>query len=91
MNKEELVIFEDDSFDPVSYINQKFPTEQSLEGIDDEIKRVEAQLESIEKEMLLDIREHAEQNKKSKEQLVEAKILAGTIIKEVKEIQLKAR
>ena len=32
--------FEDVNFDPIAYLNEKFPDEESLAGLDDEIERL---------------------------------------------------
>lgn len=44
MLEEDLLLFEKEDFDLAEYVNMKFPNEESLSGLDDEIKWIDEQL-----------------------------------------------
>jgi len=77
-------IFEDEDFDPIKYINQKFPDENSLANLDDEIELVKKEIERLDKEILEDIHEHAILNKKTKDELDNTHLLTSKLIQEIK-------
>lgn len=79
-----LDVFEDEDFDPVKYINQKFPDENSLLNLDDEIETVKKEIERLDKEILEDIHEHAILNKKTKDELDNTHVLTSKLIQEIK-------
>ena len=39
--------FEEANFDPISYLNARFPDEESLVGLDSEIERLNAELGEV--------------------------------------------
>jgi hypothetical protein len=44
--------FEEVGFDPIAYLNDKFPDEESLVGLDSEIDRLNAELADVNKELI---------------------------------------
>lgn len=54
--------FEEVGFDPIAYLNDKFPDEESLVGLDSEIERLNAELADVNKELIDEIHEHAMMN-----------------------------
>lgn len=79
-----LDIFDDEDFDPIKYINQKFPDENSLMNLDEEIEMVKKEIERLDKEILEDIHEHAILNKKTKDELDSTHVLTAKLIQEIK-------
>lgn len=77
-------MFDDEDFDPIKYINQKFPDENSLLNLDEEIEMVKKEIERLDKEILEDIHEHAILNKKTKDELDSTHILTAKLIQEIK-------
>ena len=65
-------VFDDENFDPIKYINQKFPDEQSLERIDDEIDFLKGELDTLNFEILTNIHDHALQNADIKKELLKS-------------------
>jgi hypothetical protein len=57
--KKDTGVFDNDDFDPIKYINQKFPNEQSLECIDEEIDFLKQELDTLNFEILTNIHDHA--------------------------------
>ena len=76
--------FEKDDFDVVKYINQRFPDERSLEGLDGEIGRIKEEINKLDAEILEDIHEHALLNQKTKVELDNTHVLTTRLIEEIK-------
>jgi hypothetical protein len=71
--KENLTeIFDNENFDVVEYINKKFPDEQSLENIDDQIHFLRKELEGLNFEILTNIHDHALENADIKKELLKS-------------------
>ena len=79
-----LEAFEDEDFDPIKYINQKFPDEGSLQNLDEEIDTVKREIDRLDREILEDIHEHAILNKKTKDELDNTHVLTSKLIQEIK-------
>ena len=77
-------VFDQEDFDPIKYINQKFPDESSLTGLDGEIDRIKQEIERLDREILEDIHEHALLNQKTKIELDNTHILTKKLIGEIK-------
>ena len=75
---------DDEDFDPIKYINSKFPDENSLANLDQEIELVKQEIERLDKEILEDIHEHAILNKKTKDELDTTHVLTSKLITEIK-------
>lgn len=45
-------IFDSEDFDPIDYINEKFPDEKSLINLDDEILLLKRELNEMNKELI---------------------------------------
>lgn len=76
--------FDEEDFDPIDYINQMFPDENSLVRLEDEISEVKEEIGRLDREILDDIHEHALLNKKTKEELDETHDLTQKLVAELK-------
>lgn len=77
-------VFDQEDFDAIKYINQKFPDENSLQNLDSEIEKIKYEIERLDKEILEDIHEHALLNQKTKIELDNTHILTKKLIGEIK-------
>lgn len=68
--------FEEINFDPIAYLNTKFPDEESLAGLDQEIESLNAELADVNKELIEEIHEHAMMNIEISEEIEKAKQLS---------------
>ena len=68
--------FEDPNFDAIAYLNTRFPDEDSLVDLDDEISKLNSELENVNKELIDEIHEHAMMNVEIGEEIKKAKTLS---------------
>ena len=90
MNKEDKDIFDSEDFDPIKYINRKFPDENSLVNLESEIDSIKKEIHILDEEILNDIHEHAVLNKKTKDELANTHALTKRLIFEIKSIKEKS-
>jgi vacuolar protein sorting-associated protein 53 len=83
--------FEEAGFDPIAYLNARFPDEESLIGLDAEIERLNAELGDVNRELIEEIHEHAMMNIEISEEIEKARALSREIIGEIGIIKEKAR
>ena len=83
-------IFDVDDFEPIKYINEKFPDEASLINLDAVISDLRAEVSKLDDEILEGIHEHAMLNTQMKEEIANTKNLTSTIVQEIKSIKEKA-
>ena len=83
--------FEDINFDAIAYLNERFPDEDSLIDLDDEITKLNSELEGVNKELIDEIHEHAMMNVEIGEEIKKAKTLSKEIISEIGIIKEKAK
>ena len=55
-------MFDDDNFDPIAYINSRFPDENSLGNLDSEIAMLKSELTSMNEDLVQSIHNHALSN-----------------------------
>lgn len=91
MLEEDLLLFEKEDFDLADFVNKKFPNEESLSGLDEEIKKIDEQLLILQGQIRESIWEQDSSNKVTKEQMKNVNQEIRLIINEVKEIQLQAK
>ncbi|KAL4143131.1 hypothetical protein QTP88_005495 [Uroleucon formosanum] len=77
-------------FDTIDYINNLFPTEQSLTNIDDVINSLECKVDSIDNDIRSVIRGQIEVNKDGKAELEEAQHYIKHLFSQIREIRQKA-
>lgn len=65
--------FESANFDPIAYLNQRFPNEQSLAGLDAEIESLNSELQQVSSELIKEIHEHAMMNVHVSEEISKAR------------------
>ena len=82
--------FEEKDFDPITYINKKFPDENSLSGLDSEIDRLKKELSEINTDLITSIHEHSILNSELHEEIKRSNNTTMEIIKEVATIKEKA-
>ena len=82
--------FEGDDFDPIKYINEKFPDENSLVNLDSVIGELKGEVSRLDEEILEGIHEHAMLNSQMKVEIANTKNLTSTIVQEIKSIKEKA-
>ena len=51
--------FDSDNFDPIQFINERFPDEESLVNLDSVINELNGEIETLDTEILEGIHEHA--------------------------------
>ncbi|CAG0897448.1 unnamed protein product, partial [Cyprideis torosa] len=81
---------DDPGFDPVAYINSRFPTEQSLASIDDVITEMESRSLDIEKEIHGVIRAEKDAAQEGHESLIQAKKDMQELFGKIREIKWKS-
>ncbi|XP_025409735.1 vacuolar protein sorting-associated protein 53 homolog [Sipha flava] len=77
-------------FDTIDYINNLFPTEQSLTNIDDVINTLECKVDSIDNDIRSVIRGQIEVSKDGKAELEEAQRYIKHLFSQIREIKQKA-
>ena len=82
--------FDEEDFDPIKYINDKFPDEASLINLDSVITDLREEVNGLDEEILRGIHEHAMLNSQMKEEIANTKTLTSTIVQEIKSIKEKA-
>jgi hypothetical protein len=83
-------LFEGEDFDPIKYINEKFPDEGSLVNLDSVIAELREEVGHLDDEILEGIHEHAMLNSQMREEIANTKNLTSTIVQEIKSIKEKA-
>lgn len=82
--------FDSREFDPISYINSKFPDENSLVSLDSEIDTLKKDLAELNNELISSIHEHALLNSELQNEIVKSNSTTMSIISEVATIKEKA-
>jgi len=77
-------------FNPVDYINQLFPTEQSLANIDEVIGGVKSKIRSLDTDIRLTIRGHSDTGIDEHKALEEAQNSILLLFQQMREIKDKA-
>ncbi len=83
-------VFDGDDFDPIKYINDRFPDEASLVNLDGVISELREEVGNLDEEILEGIHEHAMLNSQMKDEIANTKSLTATIVQEIKSIKEKA-
>jgi protein subunit release factor A len=77
-------------FNYIDYINKLFPTEQSLEKLDDEIKRIKIKIQRVDEEIMSSVYKQSRAGMKGKQELERAKKSIQELFAKIKEIKSKA-
>ena len=83
-------MFDGDDFDPIKYINDRFPDESSLVNLDSVIGELRQEVGKLDDEILEGIHEHAMLNSQMRDEISNTKQLTSTIVQEIKSIKEKA-
>ena len=75
---------EEDNFDPIKFINDRFPDEESLVNLDSVINELRQEISTLDEEILGGIHEHAMLNSKMKDEIENTKKLTKSIVTEIK-------
>jgi hypothetical protein len=75
---------EEENFDPIKFINDRFPDEESLVNLDTVINDLKAEINELDEEILTGIHEHAMLNSQMKAEIDSTKDLTYSIVKEIK-------
>ena len=75
---------EEDNFDPIKFINDRFPDEESLVNLDSVINELRQEISSLDEEILGGIHDHAMLNSKMKDEIQSTKRLTKSIVSEIK-------
>jgi vacuolar protein sorting-associated protein 53 len=78
------------NFDPIKFINEKFPDEESLINLDAVINDLKSEISVLDEEILSGIHEHAMLNSQMKDEIANTKLLTTSIVSEIKSIKSKA-
>jgi chromosome segregation ATPase len=81
---------EEENFDPISFINDRFPDEESLINLDAVINELKTEINGLDEEILEGIHEHAMLNSQMKDEIANTKKLTTSIVSEIKSIKQKA-
>eukprot|EP00727_Mastigamoeba_balamuthi_P012168 m51a1_g7574 hypothetical protein (859) ;mRNA; r:176799-179933 len=77
-------------FDPVQYINELFPTEESLKGVDERIARLQAKVRRLDEEIVASVRTQAASGMKGRKDLDSARTSIRELFKKLNDIKMKA-
>lgn len=77
----------EDNFDPITFINDRFPDEESLINLDAVINELKTEINDLDEEILEGIHEHAMLNSEMKEEIANTKKLTTSIVSEIKSIK----
>ncbi len=80
----------EEAFDPISFINDRFPDEESLINLDAIINELKSEINQLDEEILEGINEHAMLNSQMKDEIANTKMLTTNIVSEIKSIKSKA-
>lgn len=80
-----------EDFDPISYINEIFPNEQSLSSIDDVILQVESAIENLDTEIQASIRSSENDQKVGEQALEESQVQIEKLVEQIQSIALQAK
>ena len=82
--------FDSPDFDPISYINSKFPDESSLKGLDQQIAMIKEQLDTANTDIMGSIQQHALLNLDIEKEVKTSRDNLKNIIQDVHSIKEKA-
>lgn len=77
-------------FDVYDYINRKFPKEESLDNLDDEIARCDQEIEQLDRSIASSVREQATNSSKAVKEVEEAKTSISELFSKISEIKSKS-
>eukprot|EP01138_Halocafeteria_seosinensis_P001605 gb/GECG01001644.1/.p1 GENE.gb/GECG01001644.1/~~gb/GECG01001644.1/.p1 ORF type:complete len:957 (+),score=153.97 gb/GECG01001644.1/:1-2871(+) len=77
-------------FDVYDYINRKFPDEDSLGDLDDEIVRCDHEIEQLDKSIASSVREQATNSSKAVKEVEDAKLSISELFSKISEIKTKS-
>jgi len=78
-------------FDPIAFINQRFPTEHSLSGVEDASSLLRGATSRLEQDMMAAVREQASSKDRGEQELAAAKSAIHGLFDRIGQIQGKAR
>lgn len=79
-----------DTFDPISYFNQRFPDEESLERLPSVIDDFTFEIKKLDKEILDGIHKHSLINSQLKQEICKIGDLSKNVLSEIKSIKTKS-
>ena len=82
--------FDESDFDPIRYINELFPSEQSLSSVDGTIHTMRARLDELDLHIKGAVREQAEAGVRGRQELESARTSVFSLFEQIKEIKAKA-
>ncbi|KYQ90916.1 Vps53-like domain-containing protein [Tieghemostelium lacteum] len=82
--------FDKHDFDPITYINDNFPTEQSLTSLDHVVNKLKVKIMKIDDEIIQAIRLQSTSGGKGKEDLENAKKSIQELLNKIRDIKSKA-
>ena len=77
-------------FSPIAFINQKFPSERSMEGLEPYVARVNGQISQLDEEVSRAVQEQAEAGERAARDLAEAKGAIHELHTKIKDVKSKA-
>lgn len=82
--------FDQPHFDPIQFINEKFPTEESLSELDNYLIRLKKNITTMDEEIINTVRKQSMTGNQAEKDLIEAKIAIKGLFEKIKEIKKKA-
>ncbi|KAK9820837.1 hypothetical protein WJX81_002519 [Elliptochloris bilobata] len=83
-------IFDDDNFEATAYINELFPTEASLTGLDSTIGSLKQKIRRVDTEILTAVRQQSSSGSRARQDLGAAKAAIEELFGKIGEIRRKA-
>ena len=83
--------FDNEDFDPINYINNHFPDENSLNGLDSYIQKLQGELTTVNSEIMGSIQEHALLEVDIQNQVGQSKKHIQNLIQDITSIKEKAQ
>ncbi|KAJ3108471.1 Vacuolar protein sorting-associated protein 53 [Phlyctochytrium planicorne] len=77
-------------FDPIVYVNEFLPNEQSLENIDTVLRRLEGHMQQIDRDLRDMLRQQTDGGTRSEKELEQCKMAIQQLFNRIKEIRSKA-
>ncbi|KAK9815375.1 hypothetical protein WJX72_002419 [[Myrmecia] bisecta] len=90
VNTNQQDAFDKDDFDAISYINEMFPTENSLVGLDPLIVTLKQKIRRVDNEILAAVRQQSSSGSRARQDLGKAKQAIEELFGKINEIRRKA-
>lgn len=77
-------------FNVTEWINKKFPTEESLVNVDEEVENIRSEIKRLDEQIVLEVSQQSKLGESGREALISANQTVGGLIEKIREIKKKA-